>query len=218
MSLQTRSVARPRLENGDHLTRVEFERRYSAAPGLKKAELIEGVVYVPSPVRAYHAEPHGMMAIWLGTYGVMTGGSKMLIEPSVRLDLDNEPQPDLLLRAIDEGSSWIGGDGYVEGAPELVVEIAASSVSIDLNQKLNVYRRNGVQEYLVWRVEESQIDWFELQGGEYRSLVADPEGIIRSRVFPGLWLQTEAVLKEDMSTVLMTLQQGIRTVEGSGPG
>lgn len=212
MSLQTRSVGLPRLENGDHLTRAEFERRYDAMAGLKKAELIEGVVYMPSPVRVRHAKPHGIMAIWLGIYAATTSGTQMLIEPSVRLDLDNEPQPDLVLRILDEGSSWISADDYLEGAPELMVEIAASSVSIDLNQKLNVYRRNGVQEYLVWRVEDAQIDWFELQGGEYRSLVADPEGIIRSGVFPGLWLQAAAMLEEDMSTVLMTLQQRIRAV------
>ena len=38
------------LEHGDHLTREEFERRYEAMPHVRKAELIEGVVYMPSPV------------------------------------------------------------------------------------------------------------------------------------------------------------------------
>lgn len=115
MSLPTRSVAPPRLENGDHLTRVEFERRYDAMPGLKQAELIEGVVYRPSPVRVRHARPHGIIATWLGTYEALTPGVQMLIEPSVRLDLNNEPQPDLVLRLLDEGSSWISADNYLEG-------------------------------------------------------------------------------------------------------
>ena len=140
------------LENGDRLTRGEFERRYAARPDLKKAELIEGVVYMPSPVRASsHAEPHAVILWWLGTYSASTPGVQVADNATVRLDLDNEPQPDALVRIDEEagGRSRISTDDYVEGAPELIVEIAASSAALDLHDKLRAYRRNGVQEYVV---------------------------------------------------------------------
>src|SRR5262249_50398042 len=153
------------LENGDRLTRDEFERRYEAMPHLHKAELIEGVVYMPSPVRMpQHAEPHAQLIIWLGQYMIGTPGVRVGDNSTVRLDLDNEPQPDVLV-FIDPargGQARIDADGYMEGAPELVAEVTASSASYDLHDKLHVYRRNGVREYIVWRVLEQEIDWFVL--------------------------------------------------------
>jgi Uma2 family endonuclease len=152
---QTVNGGIPPLESGDHLTRCEFERRYHAMPQLKKAELIEGVVYVPSPLRfTPHAEPHGNLMTWLGVYQASTPGTRMGDNPTVRLDLDNEPQPDAVL-LIDEtagGQSRLSEDEYIEGAPELVAEVAASSAAYDLYEKKTVYRRNGVREYLVWQV------------------------------------------------------------------
>ncbi len=204
--LQTRILP---LHNGDHLTRDQFERRYQAMPDLKKAELIEGVVYMPSPVSVRHARPHGIIAAWLATYEVATPGVQMLIEPSVRLDQDNEPQPDAILRLIEGGSSRISADDYIEGSPELVVEVAASSVSIDLNSKLNAYRRNGIQEYLVWQVEDPQVKWFRLESGQYRLMDPNPDKILCSQVFAGLWLAEEALLNQDLPTLLQVLQTGL---------
>jgi Uma2 family endonuclease len=200
------------LENGDRLTRHEFERRYEAMPHLKKAELIEGVVYVPAALRyRKHGKPHSNIMLWLGEYEVATPGVEAADNTTVRLDLDNVPQPDALLR-IDEaygGQSHISEDDYVEGAPELIVEIAASSASYDLHDKLKVYRRNGVQEYLVWRVVDRAVDWFSLQAGEYVLLNPDTQGVIQSRIFPGLDLSIEALLRGDLVQVLSVLQQGI---------
>ncbi|WP_083775332.1 Uma2 family endonuclease [Gloeothece citriformis] len=160
----------PRLENGDRLTRAQFERRYHAMPDHIKAELIEGIVYImASPLRiTQHGEPHAHIMGWLSFYKAFTPNLQLGDNSTVRLDLDNEPQPDALLRIKVGGQSIIGEEGYVEGAPELIVEIAASSVSYDLHQKLKVYRRNGVQEYLVWRVEDAQLDWFRLRNEESR--------------------------------------------------
>ena len=153
------------LENGDRLTRIEFERRYDAMPHLKKAELIEGVVYMPSPVHfESHSKPHVSIITWLATYSLDTPGVEVGDNATVRLDMDNEPQPDALLRLDSAlgGSSHLSDDDYIEGPPELIVEIAASSASYDLHDKLNVYRRNGVKEYMVWRVYEEALDWFWL--------------------------------------------------------
>lgn len=137
-------VSLPPLENGDRLTRAEFERRYEAMPGLKKAELVEGVVYVPSPVRyTQHGRPSSDVEIWLGTYRASTPGVGSAGNTTVRLDLDNEPRPDILLRIDQGGSSSVGEDGYVEGAPELISEVAASSASYDLHDKLRAYRAGG---------------------------------------------------------------------------
>ena len=132
---------------------------------------------------------------------------------TVRLDLDTEVQPDVLLRLEQGGDSRIGADGYVEGAPELAVEVAASSASYDLHDKLRAYRRNGVQEYLVWRVLDRELDWFVLRDGAYQRLAADPAGILRSAAFPGLWLNVPALLARDLAAVLATLQAGLASPE-----
>lgn len=203
------------LENGARLSRVEFERRYEAMPRVKNAELIEGVVYMPSPIRNSHSEAHGDVMIWLGAYRIATPGIHLNDNATLRLDMDNELQPDVLLRLDSTcgGTSRISDDDYIEGPPELIVEVAASSVSQDLHVKKKVYRRNGVQEYIVWRVYDEALDWFQLQEGEYHHLVPGDNGIISSHVFPGLHLAVEALLSGDLSTVQAVVQEGTQTEE-----
>jgi len=206
----------PPLENGDRLTRAEFERRYDAMPGVKKAELIEGVVYMPSPVRLRrHGEPHALTLGWLTAYRAGTPGVIAADNTSARLDLDNEPQPDALLMIDPErgGQARISDDDYVEGAPELVVEIGSSTVGIDLNLKLHVYRRSGVREYVVWRVRDRKIDWFVLRDGEFIRLDPDEKGHYRSTTFPGLWLDATALVAGDMAKVLAVVRQGLAAPE-----
>ncbi len=201
----------PPLENGDRLTRYEFERRYAAMAHLKKAELIEGVVYMPAALRfRSHGQPHANIIGWLWFYAIATPKVELGDNPTVRLDLDNVPQPDAVL-LIDGGQARISEDDYVEGAPELIVEVAASSVAYDLYDKKRAYRRNGVREYLVWRVYDRQLDWFSLEVGEYNLLAPDAEGIVRSQVFPGLWLATSQLLSGKMNEVLAVLQQGLNS-------
>jgi Uma2 family endonuclease len=165
---EVQAVKPPPLESGDRLTRREFERRYHAMPRVKKAELIEGVVYMPSPVRfRNHAEPHGWVIGWLVTYCAATPGVRLGDNATVRLDMDNEVQPDALLRLEPEvgGHSRLSADDYVEGPPEFIVEIATSSAAYDLHDKLRVYRRNEVQEYVVWQIYYERLDWFVLREG-----------------------------------------------------
>ncbi|HEX9872117.1 MAG TPA: Uma2 family endonuclease, partial [Candidatus Tectomicrobia bacterium] len=104
-------------------------------------------------------------------------------------------------------------DGIIEGAPELVAEVASSSVSYDLHAKLHVYRRNGVLEYMVWRVLEREIDWFVLRAGQYERLPVDAQGLLRSQVFAGLWLDPAALIRSDLATVLVIVQHGLASPE-----
>jgi len=206
----------PRLENGDRLTRAEFERRYDAMPNLKKAELIKGVVYMPSPVRhKKHSEPNTDVVTWLGVYRASTPGVDTGVNGTVRLDDENDPQPDAMLRLPAEfgGQSHVDEKDYIAGAPELIVEIASSSVSYDLHDKKDVYGQHGVQEYVVWRTEDREIDWFRLEGGQYVKVAPDEAGIIESRVFPGLRLATTALLAGDLARVLAELRKGLDSDE-----
>lgn len=204
------------LENGDRLTRAEFERRYEAMPHIKKAELIEGKVCMPLAVHYEgHAKPHAHLVGWLGIYAAAIPGVDLSDNATVRLDLDNEVQPDALLRLEPEagGRSKISEDDYVEGPPELIVEVAASSAAIDLHTKLNVYRRNGVQEYVVWQVHDRRVDWYELREGAYAPLAPAERNVVRSHVFPGLWLNVPALLAGDLAAVLAKLQEGLASDE-----
>jgi Uma2 family endonuclease len=202
------------LENGERMTRAEFERRYEAMPHLKKAELIEGVVHMPSPVRfRRHSRPHGRINTWIVLYAEATPGTSSGDNGTVRLDNINEPQPDVLLfiESSAGGAAHISEDDYLEGAPELIVEVAASSKFLDLYEKKEAYRRNGVKEYLVWSVNDGKLDWFRLVKGRYTSASPDARGVIRSRVFPGLWLNVPALLAGEMSKVFDTLNQGLQS-------
>jgi Uma2 family endonuclease len=206
----------PPLENGDYLSRPEFERRYEAMPWLKKAELIEGVAYMGAPVRfETHAQPHSLLIAWAVVYSASTPNVLVGDNATVRLDIDNEPQPDILLRLDPDkgGTSRIGADGYVEGPPELVIEIAASSASYDLRDKLRVYRRNGVSEYIVWQIYDQRLDWWQLNAGEYIPLKPDDSGVVRSNILPGLDLNVPALLENNMAQVLASLQQGLVSQE-----
>ncbi|MDY7002918.1 MAG: Uma2 family endonuclease [Cyanobacteriota bacterium] len=201
------------LENGDRLTRPEFERRYAIMSDVKKAELIEGVVYMSSPVRITHGTPHAHIMGWLFLYSIATPGVTLADNTTVRLDADNEVQPDALLRIETGGNSIISTDGYIEGAPEFIAEVASSSASYDLGEKLKVYRRNQVQEYLVWQVYEQKIDWFRWRGGKYINLPIDAEGMIKSEIFPGLWLSVSGLISGNLLEVQSGLQKGLKTSE-----
>jgi Uma2 family endonuclease len=206
----------PPLENGDRLTRLEFERRYAAMPALNKAELIEGVVYMPSPVRVRnHGRPHGQIMSWVGVYCAATPGIEFADNATLRLDPDNEPQPDVALWLPEGagGRARISEDDYLEGAAEMIVEVASSSAAYDLHDKMNVYRRNGVAEYVVWRVYDHWIDWFALEAERYTLISPDAEGILQSRTFPGLRLCVPALLGGDLARVLAELQIGLASEE-----
>lgn len=213
-STQPVSPKLPRLENGDRLTRDEFERRYRQMREVKKAELIEGTVYLPSPVRARrHGRPHTWIVGWLFNYETATPNVMACDNATVRLDFDNELQPDALLR-LDEsvgGNSRISEDDYIEDAPELIVEIASSSVSYDLHDKLQVYRRHGVREYLVWLVEDREFRWYVWEKGTYRQQQPDESGILKSRFFCGLWLDVSALLRGDLQRVRSVLDSGVNS-------
>jgi Uma2 family endonuclease len=208
----SREVRTPPLEPGDHLTRTEFERRYAARPDVWKAELVEGIVYVPSPTRhRRHGKPHARIMTWLGVYAVRIPIVELSDNATVRMDLDNEPQPDAILSLPHEvgGRSRIDDDDYFTGAPELIAEVASSSASYDLGAKKNAYRRNGVQEYVVWRVLDETIDWFCLRDGAYESIAPSDDGVLRSEAFPGLWLDRAALVVDRMDRVMEVLEKGL---------
>jgi Uma2 family endonuclease len=207
------------LASGDRLTRDEFERRYAAMLGVKKAELIEGVVYMPSPVNhQWHGKPHLILGNWLGHYAAKTPGLREFGDNgTVRLDNDNEPQPDLYLMLPPHagGRAKVDEDGYISGPPTLVCEVAASSISIDTHLKKTAYRRNGVQEYLIWRAEDAAFDWFALVGGDFVPIALEPDGTLRSRAFPGLWLDPRTLLAADLPAIFALLDRSTALPEHS---
>ena len=210
------TTAVPPLRHGDRLTVAEFERRYEAMPNVKKAELINGVVYMPSPVRIdSHGEQDSATMMWLGHYWAFTPGTQMGSNTTLKLRLgDNQPQPDALLRILPEhGGMSKTQRGYVVGGVEFAAEVSASSLMFDLNEKLHVFEINGVLEYMVWRVDEDEIDWFQLKAGKYQPHALTSDGHYKSKVFPGLWLDPRAMIAGDLIKVLEVVQQGIASPE-----
>jgi Uma2 family endonuclease len=206
----------PPLENGDRLTASEFLRRFEAMPGVKKAELVGGFVVMASPVRTdVHADPDHLVQGWLFNYSLQTPGTRGSTNGTVRLGPDEVPQPDATLRLLPEygGQTTVDDKGYLRGAPELVVEIAASSVSIDTRAKLEDYRRAGVKEYVVLRVQDAALDWWMLEEERYVPLPPHRDGSWRSQVFPGLWLDGAALIAADGPRLMKKLQDGLKSKE-----
>ncbi len=198
----------PPLRHGDRLTRAEFERRWEAMPNLKRAELLDGRVYLMPPVSRSHAYPHFDLIGWLAMYRMLTPGVEGADNASVRFDDDNMPQPDALLRITRHGSSRVDDDRIYSGPPELVAEVARSSIGYDLGEKKSLYRTHGVQEYVVWRVDAGAVDWFALRPAGYELLPAGADGVVRSEVFPGLWLDPAALIAGDGPALLRAAQLG----------
>lgn len=199
----------PLLCNGDRMKQPEFHKRYEAYPEHIKFELVGGVVYMASPLRLPHGRYHPTLSLVLTLYEGGTPGVEVADNATVILGEESEPQPDLLLRTLTEygGRSGVTEDEYVEGPPEQVAEIAHSSRAIDMNQKREDYEQAGVLEYLVLCLEERELYWFHFPSG--RPIHADKDGIARSRVFPGLWIDVPALLECDGSRLVTAVQRGL---------
>jgi Uma2 family endonuclease len=206
-----------KLENGDVLTKEEFLCRWEDTPEIRHAELLEGVVYVNSAaISTRHGRPQGIILRWLYEYESHTPNAEVFPPVTSILSDEDVPEPDAVMY-IDHpkhGNCQIEEKGYLEGAPELVVEIAASSSSKDLHVKKRVYQKAGVKEYIVWRTVRPGFDWFVLKEGEYVSLMADPnDGYLKSCAFPGLWMDLEALLSMDKRKVIERMQASFNTSE-----
>jgi Uma2 family endonuclease len=203
----------PELAAGDKLTRAEFLRRWEANPEIKNAELLGGIVYMPSPVSVEHGDMDGDVGIWLGTYRMATPGTDSG-HNTTSFILNDTPQPDLNLRILPEygGFSWVQGK-YLGGRPELLTEIYRSSASYDLHVKLKLYEAAKIPEYLAILLEEEEVRWQVLVDGSYQLLSPDRDGLLRSQIFPGLWLDSKALLARNMQQVLARLQKGLRSPE-----
>jgi len=196
------------------MTRAEFHSIYDKMPEDCRAELVGGVVYyVASPLKRPHGKGHLHLSNILATYEAHTPGTEALDNATILLGDDGEPQPDLLLRILPEhgGQTQTTDDEYVAGMPEFVLEVAASSRSIDLHDKYDDYRRYGGLEYLVVCVEDQQIHWFDLRTDS--ELKIDNDKVLRSHTFPGLWIDTEALWAGNLLQLQATLQQGLATAQ-----
>ena len=210
----TGRVATPKLVEGDHLDQPEFHRRYEAMPPGFKAELIDGVVSMPSPVSDEHSDAHSVVIGWLIFYAMKTPGVKQSVDLTTILGSRSEPQPDAALRIRPESGGRTTRDrGFVRGAPEFVIEVAKSSRYVDLGPKLAEYARAGVAEYLVLALDPDQVYWFRQTEGALARVVPDPDGLYRSTSFPGLWLDPAALLSGDLVQLQHVVELGMATPE-----
>lgn len=206
---------RPPLNSGDRLSRAEFLRRYGQYPETKKAELVEGVVIVGSPVHKQHSIPHFRFSTVLGVYCAGTPGILAGDNQSVILDQENELQPDLCVWVSEErrAKSEESEKGPLIGAPDLVVEVAASSASQELHSKLNVYLRSRVREYLVLLAYERETRFFRLVDGEFRAVQPDDAGVFRSQVLPGFRFRSDWFWQGRISELLELAREGLASQE-----
>ena len=199
------------LHNGDCMSQAEFHRAYSLSPEGFRAELVGGTVLVASPMLADHGEFHSPLMTLFGnheseTAGVTSGDNSTLI-----LGDRSEPQPDAYLRILPEfgGQAKVNENGYIEGPPGLIAEIALSSYSVDLHSKREDYAENGVHEYLVLSIRERRLHWFDLPKNVEHDLPSD--GVCRLRSFPGLWIHVPSLIARDLKKLNRTLRKGIRS-------
>jgi hypothetical protein len=205
----------PPLVAGQHLDQPTFHERYEAMPPDTRAELVGGIVYMPSPLSDDHGEEHFNGTGWLFHYKRFTPGLRGGNDTTAKLGPESEPQPDCQLRIPGElgGRTYIDEGGYITGAPELIVEISRSSREFDLNEKKSEYERAGVREYVVVEVAPNRVHWFVLRGSRFVQMRPGVDGIFRSKVFPGLWLEPSALYARDLDRLIEVLEQGLATPE-----
>ena len=210
----TAPVLPPPLREGDRLTPDEFLRRWDSMPDVKFAELIDGIVHMPSPLSNIHGNFEHRMNVWLGFYTLFTPGCPAVSNVTWLLSGESVPQPDVAMRIPHTlgGQSRVEGK-YPTGPPELIVEISHTTFSRDSGPKLRLYERSGVTEYLIVRPDKRQVIWYELVDGKYRLVEPDEDGLFRSRVFPGLWLDSEALWNYDPAALFAVIQRGADTEE-----
>src|SRR5712692_3264518 len=201
------------LVAGEKLSREEFLRRWEALPNLKRAELLEGVVYLPSPLSISHGSREPIASFWLTYYSGLTPGCESGSN-ATWLMLEDAPQPDCYIRILPE----YGGQSSVErglgkGAPELIAEVSQSSASYDLGPKLRLYRAAGAQEYINMVLQESRLLWRRLVAGAYQTIEPDSDGLLRSVVLPGLWLDPEALWERDTTRIIEVVNLGVNSPE-----
>jgi Uma2 family endonuclease len=213
ISSARRATRLAELENGDRMTREAFHRAYERAPRQFRAELIGGIVHLPSPLRRLHGQLHLRLGTLLWIYEGNTPGVEAGDNTTVLLGDKSEVQPDLYLRILSEygGASTTDRNDYVVGPPELIIEVAHSSKAIDLHEKLDAYKANGVREYLVAAVADRRMHWFDLSQGQ--ELVPDADGILRARYFPGLWMHLESLFDFKSQGLLDVLSKGLASPE-----
>lgn len=205
----------PPLEPFDRLDQPTFHARYEAMPEHVRAELIGGVVHMPSPLKLPHGRMTRRLASWLVEYGDATPGVDGCDNATTILGDDSEPQPDASLFIAPEygGQSSETVEEYICGAPELLVEVASCSEAVDLHAKRDDYLRAGVKEYIVVALRQAQVFWFVLRDGRYQVLTAGADGVVRSEVFPGLWLDPAALLRHDAARIREVTRQGLASPE-----
>jgi len=204
----------PPLESGDHLTAADFDRIYEQRHDLR-ADLIEGVVYVKPLTRAEaHGRPHGQLAGWAGAFTDAVASADLLINPTLHFAGDNRVQPDVVMACdLDrDEASRLTPDGFLVAPVELIAEVAVSWASIEFHDKFELNRRSGVREYLVWAVDDRELHWFWLRGGRFEPLPLDG-GILKSQVLPGLWLDADALVRNDKRRIRDILQSGLASPE-----
>lgn len=207
----SRKIKLPPLENGDHLDQKTFHARYEAMGENVRAELIGGIVYMASPQKNPHSRWHPRVIRWLDEYEEATPGIELLLNATDILGPDSELQSDACLIILEEfgGQTWEDDEDYLHGPAELVVEVASATESIDLNRKKKEFEKAGVKEYLVIALRMKKVFWFIRRRGKFIELKPDVDGIYRSQVFPGLWLDVEALLRHDRKALLRVLREGL---------
>lgn len=203
------------LVDGARMDQKTFHTLYLQTPEKFKAELIGGVVYVASPVSMFHGRPHARVVQWLANYADRTPGTEGIDNGTTILGDQSEPQPDAFLLVLPEcgGRTTVDEGGYVVGPPELVAEIAHTTAAVDLGPKKDDYEAAGVGEYLVIDVAAGVVRWFVRRRDEFAEQKPGPDGLLRSAVFPGLWLDPAALLADKPRKLAAVLRQGLASPE-----
>ena len=204
--MASHSISLVDLHNGDRMSKDEFLWRWEQIPELKRAELIDGMVYLSSPLSERHSDYELLLCSWLLRYESRVPGLKILPNATWLLG-DSSPQPDLAL-IRQTGTSRSSGK-FREGPPELVVEICYSSLAYDLGPKLELYRRAGVREYLTILLEDNKAQWRALNSDARYQVLKPAGGYLKSRVFPGLWLDPVALFPPDRQRLLAGVDAGL---------
>jgi Uma2 family endonuclease len=204
------------LENGARMNQPMFHALYKNTPEGFRAQLIGGIVYVmASPTSLRHGRPHARVVHWLGLYSDETPGTDVLDNTTNILGPESEPEPDacLLIQPEYGGRTTTDENEMLVGAPELVVEVANTTRAIDLGRKKADYQEAGVQEYVVVLAQEQSAVWFRHTADGFVDLAVGADGVFRSELFPGLWLDPRGIFDPTTRRLTTVSRKGLASPE-----
>jgi Uma2 family endonuclease len=198
---------KPSIQEANASGLVTFEKFYEIVEENVKADLLDGKIIRDSPAIPRHSHVVTRLGRLIGDFAEKFDiGEVFGATASVRLSKYQGPEPDVFF--IRKSRLRIMGEKYIDGPPDLCVEvISKSSRKIDRGRKFVLYAEHGVKEYWIVDPLRNTVEFYENHDGAWVEIKPDERGRLHSKVLPGFWFNPKWLSKDLLPPVSEMLQE-----------